>query len=67
MRKLWGIIVLLVGVGLLSLPFRLLGISGNAPGDGGPNFVPVFQALCSLAGASIALVIAWFLLKRRAK
>jgi hypothetical protein len=65
MRKLWGIIVLLVGVGLLSLPFRLLGISANAPGDGGPNFVPVFQALYSLTGALVALIIAWVLLKRR--
>lgn len=65
MRTLWGIIVLLVGVGLLVLPFRLLGISGNAPGDGGPNFVPAFQALCSLAGALVAAIVAWFLLKRR--
>lgn len=65
MRRLWGIITLLVGGVLLWLPFRLLGISGNAPGDGGPNFVPVFQALCSLSGALVALIIAWFLLKRR--
>jgi hypothetical protein len=65
MRTLCGIIVLLVGGGLLCLPFRLLGILGNAPGDGGPNFVPVFQSLCSLAGALVALIVAWFLLKRR--
>lgn len=67
MRKLYGIIILLVGIGLLSFPFRLLGISANAPGDGGPNFIPAFQALCSLAGGCMAMVIAWLLLKQRAK
>jgi hypothetical protein len=65
MRKLWGVIAMLGGVALIGLPFKLLGISGNSPGDGGPNFVPAFQALCSLSGALLALIIAWRLLKRR--
>lgn len=65
MRITWGIIALLVGVGLLTVPLHVLRISGNAPGDGGPNFVPLFQALCSLFGALVALIVAWFLLKRR--
>jgi len=65
MRTLWGIIILFVGLGLLALPFRLLGISANAPGDGGPNFVPAFQALCSVAGAFVSLILAWFLLRKR--
>ncbi len=43
MRKVWGCITLLIGTGLLWLPFRLLGISGNAPGDGGPNFIPFIR------------------------
>ena len=58
-----GIAALLIGIALLCLPFRLLGTSANGPGDGGPNFVPAFQALCSLAGAAAALFIAWVLLK----
>lgn len=65
MRKFFGIVVLLSGVGLLLLPFRLLGVSGNAPGDGGPNFVPAFQALGSLASALVVLGVAWLLLKQR--
>jgi hypothetical protein len=65
MNKLRGIVILIIGVGLLLLPFRLLGLSGNAPGDGGPNFVPIFQAMFSLACAIIAFTIAWMLLNRR--
>jgi len=65
MRTLCGIFALLFGIVLTAVPFSILRVPANAPGDGGPNFVPLIQTLCALAGAVVAIIVAWFLLKRR--
>jgi hypothetical protein len=65
MRSVFGILALLLGVLLALAPFHFLGGRANAAGDGGPNFIPAFKALCSLGGSVVAFLVAWFLLKRR--
>jgi hypothetical protein len=65
MKKGIGVIVLLIGLGLLAVPFNVLTGSSNSPGDGGLNFVPLFQAVGAIAGALVAFLISWLLLKRR--
>jgi hypothetical protein len=64
MKKTYGCIALFIGLGLLWLPFQLLRFSSNAPGDGGPNFIPGIQALASLVDSLIAFASTWFFLKR---
>lgn len=64
MRVYWAALALLVGIILIAVSINILRVPGNAPGDGGPNFVPIFQALCSLGGACLSFTIAWFLFKR---
>lgn len=57
MKVHWGIIILGCGLCLFAVPFFVLSGPINAPGDGGPNFLPIFQSLAAVGGAVLFVVI----------
>ncbi|CAN5410677.1 hypothetical protein BH23VER1_BH23VER1_02120 [soil metagenome] len=61
MKKAVGTLALLVGFGLFVVPYRILGTTANAPGDGGPNFVPLFQLVFSGVGIIACFIVAYTL------
>ncbi len=59
MKTRWGIAILGCGLCLLAVPFWIFRDpnSFNAPGDGGPNFLPIFQSMAAVGGAVVFVLV----------
>jgi hypothetical protein len=62
-RQFFGVILMFAGFMLLVAPLVLLDTAAG-PGAGGSDILPLLQALGAIAGGVVALILAWFLLRR---
>lgn len=60
-KEFFGVLLAVAGVGLLAAPLILLDSSTHA---GRADIVPVMQALGCVVGGVVALMVAWFLMRR---
>jgi len=65
MKTRWGIAILGCGLCLLAVPFCVLKVPMNAAGDGGPNFLPIFQSIAAVGGAVVFVLVGLALIFNR--